>query len=853
MTTWLADIAALQSLVDAALAAFAAGDFAATVACAERALAAVDAASPRVDRTDARLWLLLVRARATIHLGDAARTQVAIDALVEDVAEAGDPGFALWLRLVELEAAMFTGLPANVVQAHADALWSEVCGVTVDRDTSAELAGGVLEACSRLLDVSMVQLAAVADRAARVAPGCPSAARVAFDRALFERYMSTPAPERAAACVARIRAEAPRADDPPRLEHLCDVLSARLELRVGRRDRALAHMLTAWRRLPGFGHARAAEVDTGLMLLDVGLEALDDATWASVAAALRRLVDAGAGAELELLARLRGAGRGPWWDAASPPVGSLAELLRWTRRADAPALWVYEQAESLARAGAGVGDPHQASVLDLLRGASLGAIAPDDPEVEPLLDRAMERAQLAEVWLAAARERLSRRRGDGAAVLTMQALRGLHEVRGLRGESRERRAVLRQYREIVNFALAEHLERLRRGVEGAQLGLLDTLELARCHFCDELLTGGDELGPRHRPEPVEAYQRALPADVWILCALRIDDLAVLAAVAPAGVIVQATPLSDERWSERSRRLLRALRSTSAWTPGLTRRAAEVSESLGLDALLSAARGRWGAPRHICVVRDERLDEVPFAALVVDGAPLGETVGLSFHPCMRDAVAALAPVRQAIGPIVALLPEVEADGAAARPDAPGPEGGARELAVLRERGAQVHAGGACTPEAARAAARAARVLHIGGHNDGPRRDERIRLGPGAPPLTASLARELALEDVALVVLNACDSAQDHLGDLADAWEGLTASFRIAGARSVVSSRMRASADHCALFAHHFYAGLARGYAIDALRAAQRAMAECGPRLPGLFVGHWATYELHGAPFLRLGAP
>ena len=134
-----------------------------------------------------------------------------------------------------------------------------------------------------------------------------------------------------------------------------------------------------------------------------------------------------------------------------------------------------------------------------------------------------------------------------------------------------------------------------------------------------------------------------------------------------------------------------------------------------------------------------------------------------------------------------------------------------------------------------------MVHFAGHT---------RLD-GSDPLAGSLATsagQLALHEVlgagassSLVVLSACESLVGRrigsIASTADEMFSLAASFRLAGARSVLATTTRVSDVAAAALMKRFYRAARDKPLVDALRDAQLALRRYHPH-----PGWWATFSL-----------
>lgn len=410
----------------------------------------------------------------------------------------------------------------------------------------------------------------------------------------------------------------------------------------------------------------------------------------------------------------------------------------------------------------------------------------------------------------------------------------------LRGPG-ERRAIVRRARWLLETAFAELLSSGHPEVPSA---LVETIELSRCHIADHLVGHReDALGAPGSLRRVDDYQSALPGDTTLVYAARIENEVVTAFVSRYQIRWHRQPV-DERFSEFGFAL-----APTPWSE-LRDYAHSIAEQMGLGHLTHPDGLPASTWRRLLIVRDEHLfDEVPFAALGVAGRPLGHLAAITYHPAGRDALRSLGVA----GPWwhderLGFLAEVDDDGIGLYERELGwSESHRREAEVLATHRVLTHRGVAADWPTFAALAPRARLIHVTGESASPGEDDPIdepaavRLAPHSRPLSADAVHRLDLSGCDLAVLNACRTGREYTQG--EGWWGLTAAFRLAGVRTVVSARMSGVVGVHHRFSDAFYTKLCAGYGpAEAVRGAQMALFDDG-EAP---VGHWATYETFGAP-------
>ncbi|CAM2009638.1 CHAT domain-containing protein [Acanthopleuribacter pedis] len=276
-------------------------------------------------------------------------------------------------------------------------------------------------------------------------------------------------------------------------------------------------------------------------------------------------------------------------------------------------------------------------------------------------------------------------------------------------------------------------------------------------------------------------------------------------------------------------------------------------------LLQPLEQRIHQAERLVVCPDGRLSVLPFAALVRAGEPVASWEEIPFLAKEQPIHVALSGTfyiddlsRRKTRTDWAQNARVEAF---ARPDhapsldLPDLPGSAREAAELAERfpdRTTVHEGRAANEDQVRAVAADVDLIHFAGHalfDPEDAMNSALILTPSNKhdgKLATWEIQELNL-GAELVVMSACETALGHdMGG--EGLMGLTRSFHIAGAHSVVATLWRVEDQATSLFMNHFYAALSRGDNKDkALRFAQNSMID-HPRW-----GHpnyWAAFQLSG---------
>jgi tetratricopeptide (TPR) repeat protein len=262
-------------------------------------------------------------------------------------------------------------------------------------------------------------------------------------------------------------------------------------------------------------------------------------------------------------------------------------------------------------------------------------------------------------------------------------------------------------------------------------------------------------------------------------------------------------------------------------------AARMSEALLVD-VWPVIRGRV---RHLYVVPPALLEMVPFEALPPPGggAPLGETMGVSYVPSAVVLMGLEARPAPASGLVVFADPAVDAGSApiagleaTLRGSLVAPLPGARaEAERMHALGAEVYTGRNATADRVRRS-RGNAVLHFATHAvDSHGRSNQGGLVLAGPDPMLSPAEVESLHVASdLVTLAACGTLGAY-SDLGEGPRGLARAFLVSGARSVVTTRWEVSDRAAARFMTEFYARLRAGETrARALSIARQALVSGG---------------------------
>ncbi len=403
---------------------------------------------------------------------------------------------------------------------------------------------------------------------------------------------------------------------------------------------------------------------------------------------------------------------------------------------------------------------------------------------------------------------------------------------------------VRALRTRVDWLTRRRQQQLDEGGTPASAGL--DAELRRAE--DELLE--QVRRQRFTATPGGAATPAAPAETFGIDALRLalgegdaiveyglqDDELFACVVTPGGVLLCRAVAS---WLQ----VLEAVRALRFQLDALRHGAAPVARHLGTlqarcEARLERLHALLWAPlepalagaRRVLVVPHGVLAELPFAALMHEGRPLGQRIELALAPSAR---AALRGLRQgAARPRRAL-----ALGETSRLAHAGRE--AHFVAFLFEQGRAL-VGEEATLAALQREASGADVLHLACHaqfrSDNPRFSA-LHLHDAA--LTVDLAEALPLAKGCTVVLSACESGLAEASS-GDEMLGLARAFLIAGAARVVATLWPVDDHVTAGFMSRFYGALALGDGpAAALREAQAATRRENPH-----PHFWGAFSVHG---------
>lgn len=611
---------------------------------------------------------------------------------------------------------------------------------------------------------------------------------------------------------------------------ICHELLGRLELQAGRPERALPNYLAAlairekassgslWTTWSLAGLARASD-------------ALGDASCAEERYRLvvERTARFAPGSRLEASARfdlarfLRANGR---------PAEALGEFRRM--------LEALESQESRLGGGEDAKTAFRAGAMEMFRGA---------------IDLLLELGELEEAFGHLERSRaqqlldlMSRRELDFGDDLPA----------GLASEWSESRLALRQAsanlrREggPMGELLAELARRRRRAAE------LDALVAAAV----------PRLAPLVFPHPLspDEVRRRLPPDaaaiLWSVGAERGHALVLRGADLP-GPPLSTHPVAASRDElaervDRHRSALLAAPGSAAWAEKAEREGRRLA-----DLLLAAPLDGLESARTLLLVPDGPIHLVPFAALpdpagrrLLERRTISVVPSLSVWATLRDRprgsddrIAAFADPAYTEATTRALRGRAE----------PGALPGARRevarISDLFPGRTESWLGPTATEERTRSLG-SARIFHFATHafadTEAPL-ESALLLSPGGPHGDDGLLRawevvERGGFDGDLVVLSACESALGRAVD-GEGMIGLTRSFLLAGARSVVASLWPVDDDSTAELFSTFYRGIREGLAPgEALRRAQLSLAAVPApgRQDHTAPFHWAGFQLIGA--------
>lgn len=276
-------------------------------------------------------------------------------------------------------------------------------------------------------------------------------------------------------------------------------------------------------------------------------------------------------------------------------------------------------------------------------------------------------------------------------------------------------------------------------------------------------------------------------------------------------------------------------------------------------LLQPLEERLHNAERVVVCPDGLLSLLPFAALVREGEPATEWADIPFlakslpiHTALSGTFYASDIGRRDYRPnwtqdaVIQAFARPDHPADLDLPDLPASSIEAANLAERFPSQTTIFEGRAANEAQVRKLGPDIDLIHFAGHAlfdpDNPMNSALI-LTPDARndgKLATWEIQELNL-NAELVVMSACETAlgQDMGGE---GLMGLTRSFQIAGAHSVIATLWRVEDQATSLFMNHFYTALSRGDSKDAaLRAAQQTLIE-HPRW-----GHpnyWAAFQLSG---------
>ncbi len=364
--------------------------------------------------------------------------------------------------------------------------------------------------------------------------------------------------------------------------------------------------------------------------------------------------------------------------------------------------------------------------------------------------------------------------------------------------------------------------------------------------------------PRALPAPVRAAQLSavLPAGM-VAAVFSVGDQGTLLFLARGGreerrstPAVRAVPIGVGL--QRLKQEVQAFRAVVTSPASTPQEAGSAGRRLFQILFPGPAAATVRGASHLLISPDDVLWDVPFAALVTNGAgapryladvPLTYTQSLTLFREFRER---RGPIRPGARPSALVM------APAVLPPLPGATPETRAVAALY--GVSPTLGAAATKEAFRRAAPAAGVIHLATHghlNTGRPMSSSISFavpaGAASGPEDAGdlhaweIAAQLSLR-ADLVVLSACDTAGGAAGR-GGGLIGLSRALQYAGARSVVAASWRVS-DLATRVPIAFHGMLREGMPKD--RALSRAMALARSSPETAHPRFWAAYMLVGDP-------
>ncbi|MEK7703348.1 MAG: CHAT domain-containing tetratricopeptide repeat protein [Myxococcota bacterium] len=313
-------------------------------------------------------------------------------------------------------------------------------------------------------------------------------------------------------------------------------------------------------------------------------------------------------------------------------------------------------------------------------------------------------------------------------------------------------------------------------------------------------------------------QEVLPSETVVLSYYIARDTLFLFATGSSSQTAVVVPVTRTQLRTHVRDLVEGITALGAVDDTLT----ELSQLL-IAPVAEVLRGA----EHVVIVADGALQQVPFAALSLDGAALLEHFSLSYAPTL-GLLFDLLSARRATRPRSFASFAASADLPYARLEALAVGGSAARLGAQASETALRSVSADAVDVATHAELDAddplgsALVLAATSADDG-RLETREIFGLHAPP--------------ALVALSACQTAGQPLAT--EAWVSLASAYLTAGTRTVVASRQRVADLATGVTMKRFFRRLATDSPANALR---RAMLETRSRFA--HPAHWAGLALIG---------
>ncbi|MEO8378827.1 MAG: CHAT domain-containing protein [Acidobacteriota bacterium] len=342
---------------------------------------------------------------------------------------------------------------------------------------------------------------------------------------------------------------------------------------------------------------------------------------------------------------------------------------------------------------------------------------------------------------------------------------------------------------------------------------------------------------------VGAIQGSLPLNTLLVSYARIDDKPAVWLLSRTGLRL-VEDLTDQDLPALADQFRIAVTSGT-----------EEETSAASKALYTAVIRPWiaqvGSYDRLVFIPDAPLAAVPFGALrdPATGRFLVERHVVSVAPSANVYVSCLARDQRshlAGGRTLIVAPATSAASAGAEGALLASSAEVREVAALY-RSTEILEGSTATSTAFLAAAPTASVIHFAGHAGSEEGSAaRLVFAPDRgkrPVLTVEDIRDLNLRATRLVVLAACASGREPLGESDQGTSTLARAFLAAGAPAVIASYWDVEDDAAAQWSRIFHGFLAKGMdPAAALRETQLQMLAASS--PSSRVRSWAAFTLIG---------